>query len=250
MFLSVATVSQANLPPMSDDILDMRVQDSDFGKPVVVMNAGEIEKVIDHRGYMPISAFSKKQAQEKYVFDSKEKVTGVHVSGALHDEYGYFRLPIVRGLVWFLEGLSADNRAKCIIFTNRVKILKESQVNDDDSKWINLAQSLNQNGKAFFDALPGKLPGKLSARFDESDAVATVFYSEAVLVIVNIRYSTLLRNGSGQILLGYEFSRRLPSYRKLHLIRSLGGIQVGGNEPILAESIIPIVQVVVSKAFK
>jgi hypothetical protein len=242
--------ARATLPPMSDDIHDALFHWEWFHP--VDLNAGGIEKIIDHRGYLPIAAASQEETKTKYVQDSAGKITSFHWGNATDDDYRYFKCRLDWGLVLCLEKLSTNHEAEELVakakeLTNSVKIFKESQVEEHDLKWVSIAQSVNRSGKALFDALPGK---PFTARFDESDVIATVFYEESVLIILNIRYSTWARNGSGQLLLGFEFSRRVPEYRKLYPIKLLGGVDVGGSSPIVSEALKPILVDLLGQVFK
>jgi hypothetical protein len=250
LFLSVSSLAvvfnvRAGLPPYIDDLNDMiGYRPSDFS-PVKIRDE-KIEKAIDNLGFMPLRAVSKKHFELKYpglagrTNPYGQRQTDIDFRYTLTDDYTYFKYPLRKGLVLCLFEISAndtlgDFKKKQELFSD-VRILQESEAPEEDLKWIALGYKINQNGKNIFDAIPGK---PLTARFDESDLVATLFYKESVLFIVNIRFSTWARNGSDQALLGYEFSRRVMEFKKCHWIR-VTEID-SGSGTVITEALKPVI---------
>lgn len=201
------------------------------------LEAGPIERIIDTRGFMPLEGSSIKHNNAKYPGWENGKPI-INYSKTFDDDCKYFKYPTAKGLVLCLFQISLDSAQQDfeskLHKLGEIPTLRESQITDGDVPWLKLGHNLNQVGPQIFDSIPSK---PLTARFNESDLVATVFFKESVVFIINIRFSTWARNGSGQVLLGFEFSRRVGELKKCHSIR-LTEIS-SGNSAVIHDAILP-----------
>jgi hypothetical protein len=94
-----------------------------------------------------------------------------------------------------------------------VPVIPESYAVGDDLKWAKLADKLaNERGESLYEKIGG------GSNPLACEPVAVFFNKTDAYVWINFRYQNLERQGTGQYLAAFEFSRSLREYRRFHAV--------------------------------
>lgn len=92
-------------------------------------------------------------------------------------------------------------------------MIPEAYAVGDDLKWAKLAYNLaNERGEALYEKIGG------GSNPLACEPVAVFFNTTDAYVLINFRYQSMDRQGTGQYLAAFEFSRSLKEYRRFHAI--------------------------------
>jgi hypothetical protein len=197
-----------------------------------------VEKVIDLNGFLPLSGFSKKFMDDKY------KSVKNFFKYFDDDEYQYFKIPTRDGLSFVINGPDTSHSVRnkdddfywfAVLSPEKfsdVPIVPERELVQADVPWARLAYSLQGKGKEFFEKLA------FGSGFEEAQAVAVILTKESAIVVLNLRYSSWVRNSTGQLLLALEFSRGLVEYRRFYYIYS--NLELGIKDKLFLKTVSPI----------
>jgi len=177
-----------------DDLTDI----ADFNKPPSpIGNIGELQRIIDLRGFVPLSLFSKK------------KTTGLN--GFINWDCNlWFKIPTRVGIQCIYYG--ADD---IVNTTTNTPIVTENSQIGDDHMWVLFAYEIaSKQGDSLYKVF-GTGKG-----FEGGEPIAVLFTNLTTIIVVNLRYSDWESNGTGQYLVALEFSRSLHLYKTCYLLHS------------------------------
>ena len=223
MYIAIVSVSllmsnAAHAQRYSSDLGDVkRFYSSRTFQPIG--DYGHIEKIIDFRGYVPLSAVSKKR-------DTLFTL----------DIYQYYKFPLrstlrqiyygPKELSEFFDTEVLKDYEKITKYFDEVRILKEEEVDlsgrygefafiGEDQAWLNFANEITnaESGEKLYSGIFGG-----GAGFETAEPIAILMTSTNLFVVVNLRWSSINRTGTGQTLVALEFSRRSKAYKDIHVI--------------------------------
>ena len=170
----------------SDDLSDMGAH-----KPFESLgDLGEVETIIDLRGFIPFSAPSK----------SKSLHPANESNYWLIDNNAWFKLPLVRALEIIYYGADPAFKGR---FDNVTKITEDALA-DENKTWGEMAYTMcNEKGEILY-----KQAGADSG-FVNAEPIAILLTKSSSFVIINFKYNNNRRHDTGQLLMCYEFSRSL-----------------------------------------
>jgi len=155
---------------------------------------GEIETIVDLRGFVPISGPSS-------------------IKSAGWDALHYHKIPTLDGIARIYYG-NAGTAAKTKLA--KVKLLTEENVAGEPLKWAKFSYALAKtSGTDLFVSAGGD-----KTDLESAEPIAILFTHRSVFAIINFRYSDFARVGTGQILCAFEFSRKLKEYKTLYRLHS------------------------------
>ena len=163
---------------------------------------GNIQTIINLRGFIPISAVSKKKTSyiNSNIFKS---IITLNL-----DVFKWYKFPIARTISLLYYG--KDDWAN-LSKLSKIKFLKEDKLCRKNAQWANFAYKLTKNnGKILFKSVGGWLG------FDGAEPIAIILTEQNAIIIINFKYADIERNGTGQILCGFEFSRRFKKYKTFY----------------------------------
>lgn len=159
---------------------------------------GNIEAVLDLRGFVPISGTSKAKYKEHYSGSFSEQI---FTKWQFSDLHSWYKLPTKHGVGLVYYG-SDDFKL------SNTQFLRESQLAGENKQWAALAYDLTEtSGKKLFEATGH------SFGFDGAEPINILITAQSVFVVVNFRYTDPVRWGTGQVLTAFEFSRALKGYK-------------------------------------
>jgi hypothetical protein len=180
----------------SSDIADMYT----FPKITGIGNVGRLQTIIDLRSFIPLSSVSRQRIQNCSLFELPFK-----------DVHLWFQIPIKFGirLIYYGEGENCSAGK-----LSETKVLREDELAGDDLKWAKFSYELaRSSGKELFKSAGGRL------NCDAAEPVAVILTSQSAIVIMNFKFTNILRpNSTGQLLCGYEFSRTTREYKTFYSI--------------------------------
>ncbi len=178
----------------SSNLLDMQISRSFVG----IGDLGSIQTIIDLRSFVPLSAWSTKR--------EKEKIVGT-------DCFQWFKLPVKEGICHIYYGEMGEKYENKM---SQTKILTEKELAGDNLKWGELSYEIAQSsGEELFKAAGGWLG------FEGAEPIAVILTEHSAIIVMSFKYSDLMRHGhTGQILCGYEFSRKTKNYKTHYHIYS------------------------------
>lgn len=165
------------------------------GNPINhIGDLGDLEKIVDLRGFIPLSLVSR----EKLAEYNDEFLKSI-------DIFQWYKVPIRSGVSTLYYGESNDATVKKL---DKTKLIDEDGLAGEDLQWAKLAYELSRSsGPDLFKVAGG------SRGLDSSEPVAMLFTPKTVIILMSFRYTGLSREGTGQILCGLEFSRALKAYK-------------------------------------
>jgi hypothetical protein len=196
LFLGASTFAQT----YSSDLDDFKALESKINP---IGDLGDIDKILDLRGFVPFSGISKEksQKQESSIFNF------------FSDIFQWYKFPTAVGVSCLYYG-SFDDHSKAKL--QITKILAEDKLEGEDKEWAKFAYGLaHESGKDLFTSANGSSSG-----FDSAEPVNVLLTEKSAFVIMNFKYSSLDRRGTGQILCAYEFSRTLKEYKSYYELYS------------------------------
>ena len=169
-----------------------------------VGDIGRIEKIIDLRGFFPISA-------SQWDWPGRRDYKG--------DAFKVFHVPLRNGIQFFYYG--DPENASGTKKTN-ISILKQNQSRLDDipleqedalspesKKWASIAYAMTKNaGEKLFRAADG------GSGYQSAEPVAILLTRTSSVIFISFGYSSRSRIGTGQLVMAYEFSRALLELKK------------------------------------
>lgn len=193
-FVFNASFGKAGDEFYSNDTADAR---SWSRPPKAIGDVGNVEKILDLRGFLPLSLTSKKKSdyQDASIFNT------------FTDIFQYYKYDI-RRLEWFYYGL--DSKQTFV----RVKVVSEKELDGEELQWAKVAYGLTE-GEA-----GRKLYGSLvsSSGFENAEPIAVLFTEKDAFVIVNFRWSSFDRKSTGQTLMAFEISRKLHQLKSTYCL--------------------------------
>jgi hypothetical protein len=220
--LCVASESKAQYEVYSSDLDDVGIF------PIVsarrsIGDLGKVEKIIDLRGFLPLSMTSNKKALRHFFRGG--------------DNLQYYKFPI-KNLSIFYYGGDFTEKDPSKSFSN-VPIIPESNISGDDELWAKLAYSLTKGDKG--EELYKKLVG--SSGFVGAEPIAILFTDYSAFIVVNFRWSSFVKDGTGQSLFAFEISRKLKEFKHAYYLYDNSNISKNNAEvfkaslPFVIESI-------------
>lgn len=159
---------------------------------------GNLEQIIDLRGFIPLSLVSKTKSdyQEKSIFNF------------FTDRFQWYQIPTPSGVSLLYYGDSDDATLKKLAKT---KLIDEKGLAGDNQQWAKFAYELSRSsGSALFKVAGG------SRGLDSSEPVAILFTARTAIILMNFKYTDVDRKGTGQIICAFEFSRALKEYKTFY----------------------------------
>lgn len=176
-----------------------------FNEICPIGDLGHIQYIIDLRGFVPIAGVSKAK---------KEKQKSGLLNLVTTDVVTWYKIPTRWGIaILYYDNKDGWDSLKDTLSETRV--LKENELSGENLKWAKFAYDLaKSSGKELFGASGG------TWGFEAAEPVAVIFTAQSLIVLINFRYSDLDRDGTGQILSGFEFSRTLKEYKNFYQVYS------------------------------
>jgi hypothetical protein len=157
----------------------------------------DIVRVIDHKGFVPLSLISK----------AKRRKQDESPLNFFMDVYEWYAVPTPDAVAILYFGINHDRT-----MPKRIKVIPESRANAQDAKWTRVAEELAlKHGSELYKKIGG------GAGLQAAEPVCTILTDTNALVILNFRYGDLDRRGTGQALASFEFSRTTFGYRSAYL---------------------------------
>lgn len=178
----------------SDDTADV---ESWANTPKAIGDLGDVQKIVDLRGFLPLSMRSKKKSafQKTSFFNN------------FTDIFQYYKYDI-RRLDWLYYGLDSKKTF------DRVQVVHEKDLNAEELKWAEVAYGLTEGetGKKFYGALVG------STGFENAEPIAVLLTEKDAFVVVNFRWSSMDRKSTGQTLMAFEISRKVQQIKSTYCL--------------------------------
>jgi hypothetical protein len=213
---SVAVTNTAHAQRYSSDLDDVKRFYSS-GSFQHIGDEGQVEKIIDFRGYVPLSAVSKKR-------DTLFTL----------DIFQYYKFPLRSTLRQVYHGLKElepyfdvnvpEDYDKVTEYFGDVPIVKEEDLAPkegefnfvtEDTAWVDFANNIT-DGESGEELYRGVFRG--GGGFETAQPIAILMNKSNIFVLINLRLSSINRNGTGQTLIALEFSRASKKYRDFHVI--------------------------------
>ena len=186
-------------------------------------DVGDIQTIVDLRGFIPLS----------YV--SKAKSDGFHL-----DVVQWYQIPTLPGVARLYYG---DWKEATMEKLSRITLLTEEKLTGENLEWAKFAYTLAKtSGNDLF-----KSAGGSAHELDASEPVAVLLTARSAIVLLSFKYTSLARQGTGQVLCGFEFSRMLKEYKTFYEIHST--IIVGRSTKKAFENSLPYVTKALSVYF-
>jgi hypothetical protein len=171
-----------------------------FPTPTPIGDLGNIDMVVDLRGFMPMALPARIPSPLQDVIDLR-----------------WFKVPTQKALlVLYFGTLKVGDIANDTTHLeqerfNKSRFLKESDVTGESALWCNLAYDLSQNnGAPMFERIAG-------SGFESAEPTTVFLTKQSVFVILNFKYSSAtMAPQKGQLLLALEFSRSSKKYRTFY----------------------------------
>jgi hypothetical protein len=127
------------------------------------------------------------------------------------DRYQYYQFPTREGVALFYYGdLDDENLGKLA----ETKFLTEDRLEGEPLQWTRFAYGLVQeSGTALYRSVNG------DTGMDNAEPIAVLLTARSSILLVNFRYSSIDRRGTGQVLAAFEFSRELREYKAFYELR-------------------------------
>lgn len=172
-----------------------------YCKITPIGDIGDIETIIDLRGFIPLAGVSK----------AKRKHQGASVFNWFTDNHQWYQLDTVSAIA-ILYYPKIDDKTAQKKFA-RTKLLREDALRAENLQWAKFAYALaSKSGKELFKAAGG------SKGLDTSEPVAVLLTARSAIVLLSFKYSDGDREGTGQVLCAFEFSRTLKEYRTFYAL--------------------------------
>ena len=204
----------------SSDLKDIR----QTSKARPIGDIGGIERVADLRGFMPLSCVSIKK-----IIQTRENLFNYVAT----DVYQWYKVPTEDAAKFIYYGKEGDLTYKLIHLDTTPKrkktaldykpdlippfftVLDENELEGQDLEWAKFSYKLATNcGKELYNEIVS------SSGYDACDPVMILFTARSAILILNFRYTAIKREGTGQYLCGFEFSRSLKEYKTFYEIYS------------------------------
>lgn len=244
IFISLIAISTVIHAGYSDDLGDATLP---FNSHVeTIGDLGEIESIIDLRGFIPVKLLSKESDElEWYKVPIKE-----FVSAFYYDDK-------VTWLSQFEEekeqGVWSELWAKSKSYTNKISNeylniptpTPESDLSHNKEKWVDFAYALSERGKELYDSVGG------GYGYDDTQPIMILETEYSGLVFMSFRYKGPIENG--QYLVAFELSKT-GEYKTFYRLYDTFVFSVNTSEafedsaPIIAEVVLKIGTI--SKALK
>jgi hypothetical protein len=207
----------------SSDLDDFKELESKINS---IGDLGDIEKILDLRGFVPLSGVSKAKRQKQ---DSS-------ILNFFTDTFQWYKFPTSPTVSYLYYG-NFDDISKAKL--KGTKIIAEDKLEDSDKQWAKFAYGLaHESGKDLFTSVNGSASG-----FDSAEPVNILLTEKSAFLIMNFKYSSLDRKGTGQILCAYEFSRSLKEYKNFYELYSNTAFNrsvtkaFSASEPFIAKAV-------------
>jgi hypothetical protein len=185
--------------------------------PTPIGDLGPIETVVDLRGFVPMSFASK---------------SGISISNQLHgaasdyrkllvntDGLHWYKIPTKKALLMLYYGdldstnLAADTTDLEQRFSSTT-FMKESEAQGDVAAWCRLAYAAARDAEPIFKSIAG------GSGSEGAEPVTLFFTDQSCFVLLSFRYSSLVMENQGQLLVAMEFSRSLKEYKTYYPLYS------------------------------
>jgi hypothetical protein len=213
----------------SDDLKDIQHDIGDihvfpgFHEPRPIGHLGEVDSVVDLRGFVPMSLSSK-------------------TAGGWLTNLRWYKIPTRKALLLLYFGtLSvshvADDTTSLEKRFSKTSFLKESNVNAESKLWCKVAYNSAKDSAAIYQQIAG------GSGLQGAEPTTIFLTPESAFVILNFKYiSTMTDNG--QILVALEFSRLSRRYKTFYelystmLARKSIQEMFAATAPIIAKALI------------
>jgi hypothetical protein len=189
-------------------------------QPSPIGNLGNLDVVVDLRGFVPMSFWSATAAKATFAG---------HSDNFKGDVLRWYKIPTKKALLMLYFGdltstHIADDTTKLESRFAKTRFLKESDASGETASWCKLAYEVAKDSEPIFQRIAGD--GFLAAE------PTTVFFTDqSVFVVLSFKYTALLRNNTGQVLTALEFSRSSRQYRTFYEVYSTAIVsKTTGNE--------------------
>ena len=188
----------------SDDLADVEKPNNPL---TPIGNIGELERIIDLRGFVPLSFYSKKKTAKENLLTKR-------------DSNQWFKIPTRQGVQWIYYGFDDNTHT-----TQATPIVAEDALAGDDRTWALFAYEIAaKQGESLYKVL-GDGKG-----FEGTEPISVLFTKLSAIVVVNLRYTDWDSEGTGQFLVALEFSRSLHNYKTFYLLYTDGHIRKSTRE--------------------
>jgi hypothetical protein len=197
--------------------------DIDFHPPTAIGNLGDIDTVVDLRGFMPMLLMTNYdssilRAIDKYKFDWFK----VPTPQALHLLY-----PGDLTLQQVITGTGVPTTGPLA----HARFINEEKISRHDRFWLNLAYDSVKDGPQLYKQLVG------GDGFEGAEPVTILFSHNSVFLFLSFKYSSVIhwgQGGEGQLLVALEFSRFEKKYRAIYQIYSTAAVNKSVSDLFLS----------------
>jgi hypothetical protein len=211
------------------------LDDLDFDNPITPVGIrGQIDIIIDHREFFPVSAMSKlKRRHQK----------GGFLQWATTDIFQWFALP-AEEIIYVCCGMTGKEyldryQEFPMITEQQAAVAEESDSVLVVRSWIRFTHEFcRQHGSDLFSTAGGW------SGFEAAEAISTVKIANRLMLFVSMRYRSIDRRGTGQVICAVEFRDDDFSLVNFYNVYSTGTFNrgsVAGFAP-LARMILPLVR--------
>jgi hypothetical protein len=177
-----------------------------FHPPTPIGDLGNIETVVDLRGFVPMSLPKRPDSTLGKVIHWNE-----------HEDHWY-KIPTKKALLILYYGTLnfdkvADDATTLEAPFKNVPFLKESQAHGETASWVRLAYTLDKEAPQLYEQLIG------GGGYEGSEATTLFFTEQSAFVVLSLRYSSTFTL-NGQLLIALEFSRFSKNYKALYKLSS------------------------------
>jgi hypothetical protein len=207
-------IGQCAAKDYTRDVSDIYIYDE--GKPTAhvggsletINDVGDIETVVDLRGFVPVGACS--NSKQKVNYTDVERIYRFPIRHAL--SFLYYDLKCTS----LINGASLrDSPAKIKNVCDkleRVQIVKEADATGDLLEWTKVAYALAKSGRQLFAAAGGK-----EDEFETADPILVLQTSDSVIIFIGAEY-TGWNVKNGHVLMACEYSRKLQELKHTYLL--------------------------------
>ena len=166
---------------------------------------GQIESVLDLRGFIPFSYMSNRRTKSVTFSD-------IVTFSRNTDVYAWYKYPTIEGVAVIYYGSDDDVNVERV---KRARITDEHGLLEEERYWVDLAYKLAiESGEDLFKAV-GRRSG-----FESAEPIVVLLTRNSAILVINFRYSTIDRRGTGQVLAAFEFSRALRKAKTYYQVNT------------------------------
>jgi hypothetical protein len=204
----------------TDDLKDIMTKGSVAGvepgqqRPIPIGNLGNVNAVVDLRGFVPMSFFS----ASAYADAQKNRFK---LENFFPDLLRWYKIPTKKALLLLYFGdlpstkIADDTTNLEQRHLGKTQFLQEPDAYGESASWCKVAYNVAKHSEALYQQIVG------SEGFEAGEPTTVFFTDQSAFVILSLKYnSAIRRNSTGQVLVALEFSRSSRQYKTFYKLYS------------------------------